>query len=989
MLIFRGKGGTDLAPAAVIIPVMCVCSFATQPWAQTATWPFGEDETPQAGTDGITFAFGPRLLPTQAGGMRYDFHAGLDFEAPAGADIGAILSGEVIAINPIGLSYRYSLDGGLTPGPIPPGQSTAAGNQVIVRTFAEDGRELWLVYDHLDQISVGEGDIVELDDTVGTVGATGTFNNSNPHLHLTLLVDRQFPENRWSNEIFAENPLQLFELPVARHITSGFGVANVTNYVNPNGPDGPGDFTRGGAVAGQVLTGQAVQLTFSNQYTIMDRIVVSGDSVSRELNYSEIVGSQNPSERDLQFQQGFVLGVSDVVGTGLDRSHTVTFMPGDYDRTDEPQVGGGSEPVSYTTFAPDRVEVFDLYGAQIYDGLGGSNVLSQTSVYQMNFERTLDLNGFDQIIGGLAGSGLVRLGDATLNLQNNGQTLFSGEISGTGDLSIRGNGTTTLTGENTFAGDTHLLSGTLNLLGSLNGDVSVEGTSHLLAFGGEVGGSVYAADNATIQPGSNNQIGTLRIAGDYSHEQGATILVNADDAGQASMLDIDGTATLLGGTVEIDAIGTFDFSQRYSILHADGGVIGAFDTVLVDLPFLDASLDYSVATEVSLQLTRAGAPPDFGTTALTENQLQFADYLASNQFDRGVQPVVDAILPLSTAQSRLAYSQAGGFHSATGWATLVDLNQDQLHDTLRNLAEYRLAAPVQVTQAGNGPQSALFFSNIWFDTAYATVSMAAQPDLDFQGLDSTMQTIRFGADLFDAYGFDFGLMGTYSTGDVEFGLNAGEISSRSSSFGLTAMRETDRGYVTAATLYGLHNVNDFRSISLPAVAEVASSQYFAQSIDFFLGTTLHDVAPNARFSLSPSLNISAQALWVEGHTETGAGAFNLRRDSVVSWEVATSLGLDATWSPYVLNGLTLSGSVQWDHNLMNHDETHRASLAAASSGSYSFRPAIVPGDLIDVQLGVGTAFGESGAVRFVVGGRSTLSSELSSLQFSLSGGWSF
>ncbi|WP_224826750.1 M23 family metallopeptidase, partial [Cognatishimia sp. MH4019] len=699
------------------------------------------------------------MIPAQGGGFRYDFHGGLDFEAPLSSPIGAVLAGQVIAINPDGFSYQYSQDGGLTPGPIPSGASVAAGNQVIVRSFDNEGRQLWLVYDHLEDIDVQEDDILAPGEQIGTVGATGTFNDSNPHLHLTLLVNRQFPQNRWSNEIYAQNPLQLFDLPVAREMSSNFVSANIMN-LSPT----PSDFTRGGVAAGAAITGHSVQFTQSNQYDLADRFVISGGGSSRELRYSEIIGSQSPSERDQQFQQGFVLGVSNVIGAGLDRRRTVTFMIGDYDRTDEPQLDGGTAQVSYASFLPDRIEVFDLSDTQIYDGLGAADILDQTNSYSMNFERTLDLNGFDQTAGGLAGSGVVRLGEATLTLQNDDDTLFSGVISGAGSLSLRGNGTTTLSGQNTFVGQTLISSGKLNLTGSLNGDVIVNGNGQLTGVGGQIEGSLFAEERAIIRPGTVDQVGQLRVSGDYQHEDTARYVVSVDSDGRSSKLVIEGTARLEGGAVEVNAIGPLTPSHSFTVLEAGGGIEGTFDVVKVDLPFLKASLDYSAVNQLILELERIRGGADFSLTANTANQLQFAEYLTDRQYDPSLRPVVDKVSVLSSERSRVSYRTLGGFQSSSGWAALVALNADQLQDVLRTFAEKSYVNKGEGSSLKRSSPSTDTGSYAWLDMGYGSVSLPAQVDRDFFGLDGSLQSTRFGTRFGEVGDYDLGVFGAYSKG---------------------------------------------------------------------------------------------------------------------------------------------------------------------------------------------------------------------------------
>ena len=93
---------------------------------------------------------------------------------------------------------------------------------------------------------------------------------------------------------------------------------------------------------------------------------------------------------------------------------------------------------------------------------GAVNAFSSASAFTVASGATLDLAGFDQTIGSLAGAGAVTLGSATLTTNGDGSdTTFSGTISGSGGLVKIGEGTLTLLGNNSYTGGTLLNEGTL------------------------------------------------------------------------------------------------------------------------------------------------------------------------------------------------------------------------------------------------------------------------------------------------------------------------------------------------------------------------------------------------------------------------------------------------------------------------------------------------------------------------------------------------
>jgi autotransporter-associated beta strand protein len=93
---------------------------------------------------------------------------------------------------------------------------------------------------------------------------------------------------------------------------------------------------------------------------------------------------------------------------------------------------------------------------------GTTNAISVQSDVTVAGGAVLDLGGFVQTIGSLAGSGNVVNDNAGLFVNgNNASTLYSGGIAGSSFFAKDGTGTLTLLGGNTYEGDTFVDSGTL------------------------------------------------------------------------------------------------------------------------------------------------------------------------------------------------------------------------------------------------------------------------------------------------------------------------------------------------------------------------------------------------------------------------------------------------------------------------------------------------------------------------------------------------
>ena len=89
-------------------------------------------------------------------------------------------------------------------------------------------------------------------------------------------------------------------------------------------------------------------------------------------------------------------------------------------------------------------------------------------------------------------------------------------------------------------------------------------------------------------------------------ETGGILEIDALENGSGDLLSITGTATLNGGNVQaVSPDGEWSVARQYTILSADGGVEGTFDSVTSNLPYLLPTLEYTANT-VLLNLSRLG-----------------------------------------------------------------------------------------------------------------------------------------------------------------------------------------------------------------------------------------------------------------------------------------------------------------------------------------------------------------------------------------------
>ena len=223
----------------------------------------------------------------------------------------------------------------------------------------------------------------------------------------------------------------------------------------------------------------------------------------------------------------------------LDRSGTLT-LPG--------EISGSGAVTQLGTGTTVLLGESDYFGpTTIAAGVlkaGVKDAFSPFSAHTIAAGAVLDLGGFSEKIGSLAGAGRVTSSAAgavtlTTNDNDDASTTFSGVIdngSGTLALTKEGIGTLTLTGDNTYTGGTTIAAGTLKLgnggtKGSILGNVLTDGVltfdrSDTVTFPGAISGSgevEILGSGTTILTGNNTyEGGTIIAAGTLQLGNGGT-----------------------------------------------------------------------------------------------------------------------------------------------------------------------------------------------------------------------------------------------------------------------------------------------------------------------------------------------------------------------------------------------------------------------------------------------------------------------------------
>jgi autotransporter-associated beta strand protein len=189
-----------------------------------------------------------------------------------------------------------------------------------------------------------------------------------------------------------------------------------------------------------------------------------------------------------------------------------------------------------------------------------------------------DLNGYTEAIGSLSGSGVVDLGDGTLNTGYDGSsTVFSGQITGAGGrLGKYGSGTFTLAGTNTYSGLTTVGSGTLLVNGFQPSSPVQVNSARILGGSGTVG---HLTNSGTLAPGAS--VGMLTCSNLAFAGGSAVLAVELNGSGAGTDYDLvnaRGSVNLSNATLQVSVGFAPAEGDRFRIINNDGAdaVLGAF-----------------------------------------------------------------------------------------------------------------------------------------------------------------------------------------------------------------------------------------------------------------------------------------------------------------------------------------------------------------------------------------------------------------------------
>jgi outer membrane autotransporter protein len=580
-------------------------------------------------------------------------------------------------------------------------------------------------------------------------------------------------------------------------------------------------------------------------------------------------------------------------------------------------------------------------------------------------------------------AGQLQVGDGATsgslsgNIQNNSRlvfnrsddTGFSGTILGAGAITKLGAGTLTLTGDSgAYAGTTQVGMGTLQVDGALGGTLFVNPTTTLSGVGSV--GSTTIAPGATLSPGNTaTPMATLRVNGDLTFMPGSGLRVQTAADGSHDNVHVTGAANLAGSVVDLGQDGSYAASTSYTILTADSGVNGVFDSVSGSLAYLTPSMAYT-ANDVDLlmqmkQVSDGGGSGDGGDT----RPIRFAD-LADTQNQRAVANALQSLPANTGLYTRVLNLPEGAppavFNSMSGEAyasTMAVLQGVADNATLVPLSHFRAnidAARMPGTptaELGNGDASALPSSGV--QPAWAQV-FGNWRTLAGDGNASKVRDSDGGLFLGGDHGVANGWRVGGALGYTDSHATVRNLSSTTDADSYSTTIYGGKGFeagpgkinVTVGAAYTWHDVKIRRNVDAAGENESLKADYHASTAQFF--TELGYAVPwNDRVSVEPFIGAGYSDLRTRGFAESGGDAAldgSPGRDQAAM----TTLGMHAE-AAFESSGAQgrLHATAGWRHAY--GDISPKTTLAFDGSQAFTVSGAPIARDSAVLEMGVDMA----------------------------------
>ncbi len=473
---------------------------------------------------------------------------------------------------------------------------------------------------------------------------------------------------------------------------------------------------------------------------------------------------------------------------------------------------------------------------------------------------TLDLNGFDQTIGSLSGTGTVTNSAASsgLTLGDATSTTFSGSITDSGvgktlTLNKNGTGTLTLSGASTYTGDTNLNAGTLRISNS-----NAVGTGNFFSFG-------------TLDVGTTN----LTVTGIYGQFAGAALDLTANSSSSYGKITSPVTAAVVAAsTVNVTVGGYIPNKAILKIIDTGGLDVGAAPSTVTST---DSHVSFtSSILNGNLVLTANRSSTGYASLGGNSSAITVGNVLDNiTNPSSDMQTVLNTLEGLSNAQITAALNTMvpivdAGILDNSGAAldNFIGASLERVLSVLTACASGN--SDTTGVSAGDNPQ----LNGLWAKTYGSYLVQGTRNGI--QGYNAWNSGTAVGFDHLLDDTFTLGISGGYAYGQVNSDANNASTSIQSAQTTLYAgYQGTNIPYfIDAAGSFAYNWYDGSRNIVVGSINRTAKSYYDGQQYGAYLdGGYKFNLGNN--LELAPITSIQWNHLAIGSYTETNAGALDL------------------------------------------------------------------------------------------------------------------
>ena len=554
--------------------------------------------------------------------------------------------------------------------------------------------------------------------------------------------------------------------------------------------------------------------------------------------------------------------------------------------------------------------------------------IEQIRTIMLNTAIDLGDPGVDSVYGwGLVNAasavgGIQILSSASLEINDEVDSTWSNNISGSGGFTKNGNGVLTLSGDNTFTGDTIVNAGTLVLNGSIKSQLTI-GSVGTLSGGGLIEGNVQMS--GTLSPGES--AGTLTFSKALTLNADSQTIMDIDGtnleggAGSHDRINLTGSAGVFtaGGVIKPllrgisgDANNNFipEIGQSFSIINATGGISNSFASLTQPSEGLRANSRFDLlygVNDINLVTTPASYKTSVTNMALKPDiLLNLADAIDIVRSSAGVkltgenQTFFDALYPLNESEVNDAIISLSGNIQSSLLVENIDLQHD-LVQQINNQSQFMRNIP-----------SASFSRSFW----QASSGSYGEHESDTKGFgyDFNRHIVLGGVDFDINQNVTFGFGGGYANSRITEHAQKRK-GSLESYFGFVKTSLTYKSLSGGATV-GV-SLSDHQASRLITFGEDTLVRGESDNTDVFAGFNLSLNHQIDQVTLKPTLGFSMTALSRDAFDESGThpGAMSFLKNNHVAMRGRFSLPVKSFFTVKKKNDLILGAELGWSHEL--------------------------------------------------------------------------